>query len=230
MSPHQFWQEVYSPGSFAEETREGYREIYPATLPDGRVVALPVRVLPGNGARAVASLIVNQASFAVEDTLAAFMAEDARRFVPDIVVGVPTLGLPVAANVARRLGHARMVALGTSRKFWYDERLSEPLRSITSPNGEKRLYLDPRMLPLLEGRRFVVIDDVASTGSSLAAVLRLLHGAGLKPQAALFAMLQGERWRAAVAASPWPDLPVLAPIATPLLTMGASGLWKAAPP
>lgn len=221
LAPHQFWQEIHPAETFSTDMETGFVELYPARLPDGRQLALPIRVLPGGTDRAVASLIVNQASFAVEDALADIMADHARAFAPDVIVGVPTLGLPLAANVARRLGHARMVALGTSRKFWYDDTLSEPLRSITSPGGEKRLYLDPRMLPLLQGRRFVLVDDVVSTGASLLSALRLLETAGLKPEAAVFAMLQGDRWAQALV-----DLPIRGAIETPLLRCGGDGRWR----
>jgi adenine/guanine phosphoribosyltransferase-like PRPP-binding protein len=226
-APHDFWQGVRAPGGYSEEVGGGLSDLFPASLPDGREIALPIRLLPGGHDRAVASLIVNQASFAVEDALAEVMADAARAFEPEIVIGVPTLGLPLAANVARRLGHPRMVPLGTSRKFWYDEMLSEPLRSITSPGDGKRIYLDPRMLPLLQGRRFIVVDDVISTGSSLASVLRLLSSAGLRPVAAIVAMLQGERWRSTLERSPFPDLPVIGATATPLLVRGGDGFWRA---
>jgi len=227
LAPHEFWQEIRSARGFAAEAVPGLSHLFPASLPDGREIALPIRVLPGGNDRAVASLIVNQASFAVEDALADAMTDAARVFAPEVVIGVPTLGLPLAQNVARRLGHPRMVALGTSRKFWYEEALSQPLRSITSPTEGKRIYLDPRMLPLLQGRRFIVVDDVVSTGSSLASVLRLLAGAGLRPQATIVAMLQGERWKATLAQSPFPDMPVLGAIATPLLARGSDGFWRA---
>ena len=222
--PHDYWQDIRAAGGFSDEIGDGYSQLYPASLPDGREIALPVRVLP-SGDRAVASLIINQASFAVEDALAEAMAREAEAFGPEVVMGVPTLGLPLAANVARRLGHPRMVALGTSRKFWYDETLSEPLRSITSPGEGKRIYLDPRMLPLLESRRFVLVDDVISTGTSILAVLRMLEKAALRPQAIVVAMQQGSAWRAALDSSPFADIPVRSAIATPLLSRGDKGTW-----
>lgn len=197
LAPHEFWQVVYPRDTFS--TVPGFRDLYPAVLPDGRQIALPIRVLPGDGTAAVASLIVNQASFAVEDALVDAMAALARSQAPDVIVGVPTLGLSLANGVARRLGHSRMVALGTSRKFWYSEDLSEPMSSITSPTHAKRLYLDPRMLPLLTGRRIVVVDDVVSSGASMLSVLRLLRKAGLKAVGIVAAMLQGERWRKPIA-------------------------------
>ncbi|MEO3384673.1 phosphoribosyltransferase [Mesorhizobium sp. CAU 1741] len=221
LAPHQFWQEIHAPGTFSPDPEAGFVDLYPALFHDGRQLALPIRVLPGGADRAVASLIINQASFAVEDALGAAMAEHARAFAPDVIVGVPTLGLPLAANVARRLGHTRMVALGTSRKFWYDDDLSEPLKSITTPGGEKRIYLDPRMLPLLEGRRFALVDDVVSTGASLASVLRLLRKAGLSPEAVVVAMVQGRKWEAQAA-----GVSVRGAIETPLLKREADGRWR----
>jgi hypothetical protein len=41
-----------------------------SALADGRHLLLPIRVLPGDGTQAVASLITNQASFRVLDAIA----------------------------------------------------------------------------------------------------------------------------------------------------------------
>ena len=75
LAPHQFWQSIEPAGTHLAAARDGWVDGYPATLPDGRQLLLPIRVLPGDGTTAVASLIINQASFAVEDALAAAMAE-----------------------------------------------------------------------------------------------------------------------------------------------------------
>lgn len=229
LAPHAYWQTIDPPGTHRADA-DGWRQSFPARLPDGRELLLPLRVLPGTGERAVASFIVNQASFAVEDALADVMAADARDLGAEIIIGVPTLGLPLAAAVARRLGHPRMVALGTSRKFWYRDDLSEPLASITTPTGSgpgKRIYLDPRMLPVLNGRRVVVVDDVASTGSSLVAVLKLLQGAGIAPAGIVVAMRQTRRWEKALA--PWfadVDQAVRGVFDTPLFLATGDGAWR----
>ncbi len=194
LAPHEFWQEIVARGTYPNGPGEIYCNGFPATLPDGRQLLLPIRDLPDGSGRAVASLIINQAAFSVEDALADIMAGQWRDIAPDVVVGVPTLGLPLANAVARRLGHRRMVPLGTSRKFWYTEALSEPIRSITSPEKGKTIYLDPRMLPLLEGRKVLLVDDVVSTGTSMAAVLRLLGKAGIAPVGIAVAMEQGKAW------------------------------------
>ncbi|WP_370303179.1 phosphoribosyltransferase [Pseudooceanicola sp.] len=207
--------------------QELYRNLTPGVQPDqqsfavdlgGQQILLPIRVLP-EGDRAVVSLILNQASFRVLDLIADVLAERLAPLAPDVVVAVPTLGLPLAEAVARRLGHSRLVPLGYSRKFWYDEALSLPLSSITTPGGGKRLYVDPHMLPLLKNRRVLVVDDVLSSGASMRTVLALLDRAGIRPMAVGAAMLQGERWVEAV-----PDR-VIGAFATPILTRRCDG-WQ----
>jgi adenine/guanine phosphoribosyltransferase-like PRPP-binding protein len=226
--PHDFWQSIHPAGSFDPAPAGGHHDLYPATLPDGRQIVLPIRVLPDGEDRAVASLILNQASFAVSDALADAVAAKVRPLDADIVVGLPTLGLVLAEALARRLSHSRYVPLGTSRKFWYDERLSEPLSSVTSPGtAQKRLYVDPRMLPLLQGRRVLLVDDVVSTGASMASALALLARAGVAPAGIAVAMTQSERWRARLADTGWAG-GVAAAIATPLLARGRDGGWRPA--
>lgn len=222
LAPHEMWQTVYAPGVLPGDPQAGFAGVFPATLPDGRQIALPIRTLPGDGTRAVASLIINQASFAVQHLLADVLAAQLAAHGAEVVIGLPTLGLGLAAGVAERLGHGRFVPLGTSRKFWYSDELSQPMRSITSPDADKRLYVDPRMLPLVAGRRVALVDDVASTGSTLAAALGLLGRAGVRPVVAGFAMLQGTGWRAVA------PCPVEGAITTPRLELGGDGRWRPA--
>jgi adenine/guanine phosphoribosyltransferase-like PRPP-binding protein len=190
-----YWQEILPAGTAQAAPAAGiHRFRYPALLPDGRILMLPIRRRPHTPDRAVASLIVNHASFEVVDALAAFMAELARRFEPEVVVGMPTLGLSLAAPMARLLGHRSYVPLGYSRKYWYEERLSEPVSSITTPQGGRAVYLDPNLVPRLSGRRAVIVDDAISTGNTAVAVLRLLARTSVQPVGMVFAMSQGSAW------------------------------------
>lgn len=211
---HTYWQEFDAPGA-APASHGALAVGYSAPLPDGRRLTLPIRVLPGDGTRAVASLIVNQASFAVVDGLAEALTAAVEELRPEVVVAVPTLGLTLGEAVARRLGNTRLVALSTSRKFWYRDELSVPLSSITSPAPGKRLYLDPHTLPVLADRRILVVDDVVSTGTSLSSAMQLLRTAGLEPCGLAVAMAQSERWRTVADEESWP--PMRWVIASPLL-------------
>ena len=193
MQPHEFWQKLYAPETF--NVQGVHETFFPATLDDGRQLQLPIRPL-SDKQHALASLIVNQAAFDVVDALSDDLAAKLKAFEPDVIVGLPTLGLTLASEVARKLGHSRYVPLGTSRKFWYEEELSVPLSSITTPDQIKRLYIDPRMLPLLDGRRIALVDDVISSGTSIVAALNLLNSRALKPVVIGAAMLQTQRWRA----------------------------------
>ena len=138
----QYWQALLEEEQQPPSSQPPFRLGYPVGLSGGGVLVLPLRPLP-DGKHAVASLIANQASLAVVRALARSMTELARPAAADFVIGVPTLGLALAPLVAQGLGHDRYLPLGYSRKYWYDEALSEPVASITSPGGGKRMYLDP---------------------------------------------------------------------------------------
>jgi adenine/guanine phosphoribosyltransferase-like PRPP-binding protein len=90
----------------------------------------------------------------------------------------------------------RYVPLGYSRKFWYDDELSADVSSITSPGlGEKKVYLDPYQLPLVQGKRVAIIDDAVSSGSTLSATWDMLERLGCDIHACGVAMRQGRRWQ-----------------------------------
>lgn len=207
----EFWQAFRAPAHRGAP----WRESYAAPLPEGLALDLPLRDF---GDFAVAGLIANQAGFAVTRRLSAWMAEVARPFGVEVVVGLPTLGQVFAPAVAEALGHPNWVAPSWSRKRWYEERLSVPVHSITSP-AERRLWLDPRLLPRLAGRRVLLVDDVVSTGASARAGLALLAAAGVVPVALVVAMAQGDRWQ-----GDWPDaVPVRAAFATPVFARTTDG-------
>lgn len=210
-TPMAYWQHFGAP----PVARAPFQTSFPAEMPDGAVLELPLRDFSDF---AVAGLIANQASFTVTRHLAAWMAEAARPLGAEVVVGLPSLGQVFAPLVAEALGHANWVAPGWSRKRWYEERLSVPVHSITSPTA-RRLWLDPRILDRLAGRRVLLVDDVISTGTSALAGLALLAAAGVTPVALLVAMAQGDRWQA-----DWPaTIPVRAAFATPIFRPSSAG-------
>ncbi|PZW50410.1 adenine/guanine phosphoribosyltransferase-like PRPP-binding protein [Humitalea rosea] len=198
----------------------GYHGFYPAPMPDGSCLELPLR---DRGTHAVAGLIVNQASFTVLRALAAWMTATARKHGAEVVVGLPTLGQSLAPLVAEGLGHTNWVAPGWSRKTWYDEALSVSATSSTSPDP-RAMWLDPNLLPRLAGRRVLLVDDVLASGVSAAAGVALLATVGVRPVALSVAMIQGDRWRPLWAE----DIPVSAAFATPLFDPHPAG-WLPRP-
>ncbi|HET7888691.1 MAG TPA: phosphoribosyltransferase [Bradyrhizobium sp.] len=216
-----YWQELTAgiPARFS--ALPPYRFGYPARLPCGRFLVLPLRRLP-EGDRAVASLIANQAAHSVVAALAGHMATQARTLGAEIIVGLPTLGLAFAALVAERLGQPRYAPLGYSRKFWYDDTLCAPVSSITSPEPGKQLRLDPNLKPLIAGRRVVLVDDAISSGLTALAAVRLLQKTGAEVAGMVVAMKQTNRWEATLATLPTP-LAVRAAFGCPLFQRGENG-------
>jgi adenine/guanine phosphoribosyltransferase-like PRPP-binding protein len=156
-----------------------YRDSFPVKLPDGDWALLPFLALPPDFTSAIAYLCITENSFVLEDRLSSAMADLARPLQPDVVVGMPTLGMVLAASVGKKLGHAHYVPLSYSRKFWFEDELSIPVNSITTPVQPKTVYIDPRLLERLEGKRVLLVEDVISTGGTVAAELALIIGANV---------------------------------------------------
>jgi adenine phosphoribosyltransferase len=114
---------------------------------------------------------------------------------PDIVVGPATLGIPVAIEVSRALGLDDYVVLQKSPKLHLRDALEQQIVSITSA-GSQKLLLDRAALPLLAGRRVVLVDDVVASGSSLRGALALLRRAGAEVVGVGVVLTEAYAWQA----------------------------------
>ena len=178
-----------------------------------------MRILPGAGDRAIGSIIINQAPFAVLNCLCDALAERTRSLNPDVIVGLPTLGLAIAPEIARRLRLTNFVALGYSRKFWYTDRLSADVTSITSPGHTKRLNLDPNLISRLERRRAVLVDDVVARGTTLSTARQLLAPVA-DVIGAVTVMAQTEAWQKVLT-----GFELRSVFRTPLFERRSNGWW-----
>lgn len=169
---------------------------HPITI-GGIETRLPLVAL--NEAVAIALLMVIDQGIAFGSRAGAALADIARPLAPDIVVGAATLGIPVAMEVSRALGLDDYVILQKSPKIHLADALKESVKSVTS-HGVQTLMLDRRSVPLLEGRKVFVVDDVASTGSSLAAMLRLLRRAGAEIVGIGVILTEGHDWTSVLGA------------------------------
>lgn len=143
------------------------------------VAGLPVDlpIVPIKPDFAISLLMVIDAGVAFGAHIGRALAERLAPLQPDVVVGAATLGIPVAIEVSRHLGLDRYVILQKSPKIHLGDALVQSITSITS-KGEQQLLLDRAAVPLLAGKRVVVVDDVVATGSSLAGSLALVRAAG----------------------------------------------------
>lgn len=138
-SPFHSTTSAFIESRFIEATTNCWQKVLPAatplkllpwqyhvlvTHPDNRVLKPPICPLAHDPTQAVAWLLVKQASIHVDEELGIFLAEKISPYNLDIIIGLPTLGLTLAPTVAQRLGHARYVPMGYSKKFWYQDDLS----------------------------------------------------------------------------------------------------------
>jgi adenine/guanine phosphoribosyltransferase-like PRPP-binding protein len=190
-----YWQALEPLSVWRDRMQPPYRFSVPIDLRDGFVLVLAIRPLPQAPDRALASLIANQASLEVVAHLSSAMGALAQDHRPDVVIGLPTLGMVFAPGVAQALGHSRWVPLGYSRKFWYDDDLSTTVRSVTTPGAGKAIYVDPNQLSLIHGRRALIVDDVVSSAQTMGQVWDLLERLGVDVAGAVVAMRQGQAWQ-----------------------------------
>jgi adenine/guanine phosphoribosyltransferase-like PRPP-binding protein len=188
-----------------EAPQPPYRDCYPVTLCNGAQLNLPIQPIPG-GKEAIALLMSNQCPFDVEMELGSLLSKLAVQYSAEVIAGIPTLGLDYARIVARDLGFPDYTALGNSRKFWYSDELSVPVRSVTSPGANKKLYLDPMLVERVAGRRTLIVDDVINTGGSAAAAIELLQKAGALVIGLCVVLIEGAAWKETLSslAPDWP--------------------------
>jgi predicted phosphoribosyltransferase len=132
---------------------------------------------------------------------------EARDLDPDIVLGIPRGGLPVADAVAERLGVpldvvvAKKIALPSNPEYavgavtadgvaWHDEEVMRQLgldeddleaeRERARQRAEEKhdAFLDGRIPPELEGKHVLIVDDGAATGATMRACIRTADAAG----------------------------------------------------
>jgi adenine/guanine phosphoribosyltransferase-like PRPP-binding protein len=119
--------------------------------------------------------------------------------------------------------------LSYSRKFWFDDALSVSVNSMTSPGPEKRVYLDPRLLDRLAGKRVVLVEDVISTGTTVLAQLALMAKVGIQVEGIVTAMQESRLWMKRLgAADPAYPQKVHSVLRSPLFRRSSAG-WTPDP-
>ena len=112
----------------------------------------------------------------VEITVAC--ARELLKLVPehDIILTAEAKGVPLAYEMARE-GCMKYAVARKSVKLYMIEPTGFKVKSISTAK-EQTLYLDKNEAEALSGRRVLIVDDVISTGESLAALEELVKSAG----------------------------------------------------
>lgn len=94
----------------------------------------------------------------------------------DVILTPEAKSIPIAYEMSRQSGKPYVVAR-KGVKVYMRNPLSVSVNSITTQK-EQKLYLGETEVNLIKGKRVLIVDDVISTGESLAAVRELVSAAG----------------------------------------------------
>ncbi|MBR3424299.1 MAG: adenine phosphoribosyltransferase [Clostridia bacterium] len=95
----------------------------------------------------------------------------------DYIITAEAKGIPLAHEMARLMGNRRYFIARKKAKLYMQEVFEVDVRSITT-DGDQKLYLDKVDADEMKGKRILIVDDVISTGKSLAALEHLVKEAG----------------------------------------------------
>jgi adenine phosphoribosyltransferase len=108
---------------------------------------------------------------------AELMLDKVRRYDPEILVTPEAKAIAFAYELAKKLGHKRLVIARKSLKAYMTDYLIEECSSITT-KAEQVLILVKEDVDRIRGKRVCLIDDVVSTGGTITALERLVERAG----------------------------------------------------
>ncbi|MBO4297574.1 MAG: adenine phosphoribosyltransferase, partial [Clostridia bacterium] len=95
----------------------------------------------------------------------------------DVIITAESKGIPLAYEMARQEGGKRYIIARKAAKLYMKDVMSIEVKSITTAR-QQTLFLDGDDAEFMRGRRVLIVDDVISTGESLAAIETLVNKAG----------------------------------------------------
>ncbi len=95
----------------------------------------------------------------------------------DYIITAEAKGIPIIHEMARQAGEKKYFLARKNPKLYMTGVFEVDVRSITT-DKEQKLYLDTADAELMKGKRILIVDDVISTGESLAAIEKLVEKAG----------------------------------------------------
>lgn len=109
----------------------------------------------------------------------------------DVLITAEAKGIPLAHEMARQRGDSRYIVARKAKKLYMTEVFSVEVQSITTA-AMQHLYIDGQDAARMKGKRVLIVDDVISTGESLAAVEKLVNAAGGKIVGKLAILAEGD--------------------------------------
>ena len=120
-------------------------------------------------------------------------ARDLLKIAPeyDYIITAEAKGIPLAHEMARQAGDAKYILARKGAKLYMRDIFEVTVNSITTAK-EQHLYLDGADAELIKGKKILIVDDVISTGESLAALEALVEKAGGKVCGRMAILAEGD--------------------------------------
>lgn len=109
----------------------------------------------------------------------------------DVMITAEAKSIPLIYELARQSGHNEYVIARKGPKLYMEDLLTVNVNSITTEK-EQILCIGKREKELLCGKRVLIVDDVISTGESLAALEELVEKAGGKVCGKMAVLAEGD--------------------------------------
>ena len=95
----------------------------------------------------------------------------------DYLITAEAKGIPLVHEMARQSGAEKYFLARKAPKLYMTGVFESSVKSITTA-AEQKLYLDVADAEIMKGKKILIVDDVISTGESLAALEALVLKAG----------------------------------------------------
>lgn len=119
-------------------------------------------------------------------------AEELLKIAPpdfDIIITAETKGIPLAYEMSKQSGKKYYIGRKSAKLYMTDPIMVE-VKSITTDHVQK-LYLSQEDIAEIKGKKVLIVDDVISTGDSLAAIEKLVNKAGGEIAAKVAVLAEG---------------------------------------
>lgn len=120
-------------------------------------------------------------------------AEELYKLAPehDVLITAESKGIPLAYEMCKLSGKNRYLLARKSVKLYMRDVLKCETHSITTASSQT-LYIDGNDAEFMRGKRVLIVDDVISTGASLASLENLVRTAGGIPVAKMAVLAEGD--------------------------------------
>ena len=109
----------------------------------------------------------------------------------EVVITAESKGLQLAHVTARELGHHYYAVARKSKKLYMQDGICVSYGSSITTGKAQEFHLSKHDADLLNGKKVAIVDDVVSTGESVAGLVQLAEKAGGNVVKKLFVLAEG---------------------------------------